>query len=177
MGSVTINTNTFNVYSQTANALTDATNYLSGKIGNASWESAGTEKQKQAMVSATRWIQRSLAALLGDEASIPDASTTPANQLLSEATYEAAFSLVVDEAQISSQDQRDNKKRLKAGSVEIEFFRPESGAILPAEANALLIRYLNTLGSVTAFGALASGTDGVSEFTDRDRYGRCQGFP
>ena len=175
MGQVSISGNNFDVYSETANAESDANTYLLGKINAAAWRDS--EERKQALVSATRWVERALTARLVDSSSIPNPSDTPAPTLIAQATYEAAFVLVSNPTALDAQNQGDNKKRLKAEGVEIEFFRPQSGAILPATAQALLIQWIDSLGAVSNFGALASGTDGESEFCDQDLYGRQEGFP
>lgn len=176
MGQVAISGNSYDVYSETADPIADAKIYLLAKVGSSAWTDAEKTDQQAALVSATRWVIRSLAARGVAEASIPDPATTPADQFLSEATYEAAFVLISDPTAIDQNNQGDNKKRLKAGSAEIEFFRPVSGGILPATAQSLILRYIDSLGLTTSFGALASGTDGESEFLDQDTYGRQEGF-
>lgn len=176
MGQVTISGSVFDVYSETADAISDAKIYLLAKSGSDAWTDAEKTDHQAALVSATRWVIRALAARGVAEASIPDPATTPADQFLYEATYESAFVLISDPTAIDQKNQGDNKKRLRAGSAEIEFFRPQSGGILPATAQSLILRYIDSLGLVTAFGALASGTDGESEFCDQDRYGRQEGF-
>ncbi len=176
MGTVSISGTTFNVYSENADALADTKAYLLGKVGGERWIESDKITRQKSLVSATRWVIRALAARIADD-SIPDPADTPANQFLREATYEAAYALVITPTALDTVDQRDNKKRVKAGSAEIEFFRPQSGAILPPTAQALLLRYINSLGVSTEIGPTASGTDGKSEFLDQDAFGREDAFP
>lgn len=177
MGQVTISANNYDVFSETADAIADAKIYLLPKVGGSVWTDAEKVDRQAALVSATRWVIRALAARGVPDASMPDPATTPADQFLREATYEAAFFLISNPSALDDQNQGNNKKRLKAGSAEIEFFRPQSGGILPSTAQSLIIRYIDSLGLTTGFGSLASGTDGESEFCDQDRYGRTQGYP
>ena len=177
MGEISISGNTFSVYSETNDPLADAKAYLLGKVGGERWIDAEKIVKQRSLISATRWVIRALAARGLDDSDIPDPADTPANQFLQEATYEAAYALVITPTALDSVDQRDNKKRVKAGSAEIEFFRPQSGAILPPTAQALLLRYINSLGVSTNIGPVASGTDGKSEFEDQDAFGREDAFP
>ena len=177
MGSVTISGNSFDVYSETADPIADAKLYFSAKIGSAPWTAADKIIQQQALVTATRWIRRYLTQQLVDPADVPDPSVTPAPLLVAQATYETAFVLVIDPSAQNESSTGSNKKRLKAGSAEIEFFRPTDGTPLPTIANALLAEFLNEVGGTSDHGAVVFGTDGVSEFTNQDKFGRVRGFP
>lgn len=177
MGTITISGNDYSVYSETADPIADTKIYFNAKIGGEIWTDAGKDLQRQALVSAQRWVTRALSALLVSDDDIPDPADIPADQNLREAVYESAFDLIEDPTASDSQTQADNKKKVKAGSAEIEFFRPTSGAILEPTANSLLMRFINSLGIITNFGALASGTDGESEFCDQDKFGKTDGFP
>ena len=70
--------------------------------------------------------------------------------------------------------------RVKAGSAEVEFFRQQetiTGKQVQDETVfALVRRWLQGRSSSTTVGAMASGTDGKSQFEDAYRYGRTQGF-
>ena len=70
--------------------------------------------------------------------------------------------------------------RVKAGSAEVEFFRRQesvSGKPLQDETVfALVRRWLQGRASSASVGAMASGTDGESQFADTNSYGRTEGF-
>lgn len=177
MGSVAISGNDFDVYSETSDPITDAKVYMSAKIGAGAWGDAEKLDQRQALVTATRWIERYLTAQLTDPATVPDPADTPAPIQVSEATYETAFVLI---GTPTAQDQAttgSNKKRVKAGSAELEFFRPTDGTPFPTIAQQLLNEFLNIVGGTSDNGQVVFGTDGVSEFTDQDKFGRSRGFP
>ena len=176
MGTVTISGTAYDVYSDTADAIADAKAYLKAKIGE-TWAEADRDDQRKALVSATRWVVRTLAGRLADSDDIPDPATTPANEFLAQATYEAAQVLISDATAQDKQNTGSNTKSVKAGSAEVHFFRPTSGTALPSTAQALVIRFIDSLGAATNFGPLATGTDGESEFTDQDRFGRQDPFP
>lgn len=152
----------------------DANAYLLGKIGTSAWRTADNEENRQALVSATRWVRLFLAKRLDPE---PDPSVDPAPQLIQDATAEAAFVLISDAAAQDKADTGSNVKRAKAGSAEVEFFRPTEGTALPNTAQQLLNEYLNEVGGGVVVGAAAFGVDGESEFLDADRFGRVEGFP
>lgn len=171
MGTVTIGGNDFDVYSETSDPIADTTIYFSAKIGSSAWTDAAEIDQQQALVTATRWVRNWLAGQLSPE---PDPADTPAPLLVAQGGYEVAFALIEDPTIQENATTTSNNKRLKAGSVEIEFFKPVNGSVFPSAAQRLLNEFLNEEG-VGATGSLASGTDGVSEFCDPDRYGRVLG--
>lgn len=176
MGTVTISGNDYDVYSETADPIADAKVYFLAKIGSSVWTDSEKIQKQQGLVTATRWIRRYLTQQLVDPATVPDANDTPAPLLVAQATYETAFVLIVTPAAQDQANTGSNKKRLKAGSAEIEFFRPTAGTPLPQIANDLLAEFLNEIGGTATTGAVVFGTDGVSEFCDQDKYGRVEGF-
>lgn len=176
MGTVTISSNDYDVYSETSDPIADAKIYFLAKIGSLPWVDAEKINRQQGLVTATRWIRRYLTQQLVDPATVPDASDTPAPSLVSEATYETAFVLIVTPTAQDQANTGSNKKRIKAGSAELEFFRPTDGTPLPQIANDLLAEFLNEIGGTSDAGAAVFGTDGESEFCDQDRFGRSRGF-
>ncbi len=176
MGTVTISGNNFDVYSETADPIADAKVYFLGKIGSEAWTDSEKIEKQQALVTATRWVRRFLAKQFVAASDVPDESITPAPLLVAQATYETAFVLVITPKAQAEPNTGSNRKRVKAGSAEIEFFRPTDGTALPEIANSLLFEHLNEVGGTSDAGAAVFGTDGESEFCDQDRFGRSRGF-
>lgn len=69
-----------------------------------------------------------------------------------------------------------NQKRLKAGTAEIEFFRPTDGTPLPTVPWELLTPFLTSAAGAIS-GSAGFGTGCPSQFDDGDTYNRTQGFP
>lgn len=90
------------------------------------------------------------------------------------AQIELAFEISQDVSVEGGANTASNQKRLKAGTAEIEFFRPTDGTPLPSVAWDLLKPFIN---SVTgSAGSVGFGTGCPSQFNDADTYTRTQGF-
>lgn len=104
------------------------------------------------------------------DGSAVDSDTVP--EAVRSAQIELAYLISVDSTIEGSSGTSDNNKRLKAGSVEIERFRPVEGPRFPNIVFELLRSFLSGLG--LGAGATAFGTDGETTF--EDDYGLNQGF-
>lgn len=111
----------------------------------------------------------------------PDGTPIPDNEVpieVENACILLAGSINITPSDAEAATSGSNRKRLKAGSAEIEFFRPELGKALQDETAFKLVQpFLEAAAGSAALGPLASGTGGVSEFSDQDRYGKTRGFP
>lgn len=160
MGSVTIGSDSFDIYGTTAGA----DSYMAAKIGATAWAAASSTTKAQALVTGTRMIQRYLAS----KGQTVDPSGA-VDEEIENANYELANALVVNSEIQDSATQSNNTKRLKAGSAEVEYFRPIDAGRMPFQVNELLNAWLaaNGGGSFSATGA-AYGTCNVSTLGDTD---------
>lgn len=109
----------------------------------------------------------------GDEVS---SATVP--QVVKDAQCELAIALLSNASVASAGDASSNIKRLRAGSAEVEYFRPVDGARFPAPVMELLGPFLaNSAALLSGMGGIASGTDVESQFDDDDAYDLNQGYP
>lgn len=90
------------------------------------------------------------------------------------AQIELAFEISQDSSVEGGANTASNQKRLKAGTAEIEFFRPTDGTPLPSVAWDLLKPFINSL--TGSAGSVGFGTGCPSHFDDADTYTRTQGF-
>lgn len=154
MGTVTIATNTYDIYGTVA----DADVYLAARIGADSWTMATADIKAQALVTGTRLIRTWLAAqgYDVDPASAVDVEIENAN-------YELAYALLVNPGlQDQPRQSSGNRKRVKAGSAEVEYFRPDSGSRFSSAVQSLLAVWIATQNGLAGSGdpgaPLASGT-------------------
>jgi len=165
MGSVTIGSDTFNIYGTSAGADT----YLAARIGS-TWSAQSATTKAQALVSATRAIQTYLAGL-GFTVDPSGAVDTE----IENATYEYANGLVADAGLIDQANANSNTRRLKAGSAEIEYFRPERGGRFPSAVQALLTAWISGQGGSLSSSPYVSGGCEQS-ILDGDDFGLSEGF-
>lgn len=187
MGQVTISGTVFDVYGTEASAKA----YLSGKLSTPAFDAADTNSRKKAQVSATRFIDRARwqgektdpAQVLDfprtglvdcDTGEELDPDTVPLE--IEHATYELMEMLLADPTLVDSTDSGSNIKRVKAGSAEVENFRPTQGRStrFPTVVHELVSCFLASSGEV--FGPFASGTDAESQFDSGDEFDVSQGY-
>lgn len=162
---------TYKVYGLTSDAVQDADDYFGARLGATAWTGATTLQKQQALVTSARFLDRGMlwsgkktsstqplqwprdgAMCRGDavaDGTIPDD--------IARGEFELALALLEDE---SIQDSSgSNQKRVKAGSAEVEFFRPTEGDAgrFPVPVQELVACY--GAGSATAAGPFADGTD------------------
>ncbi len=117
------------------------------------------------------WPRTSVTDRYGDAV---DETTIP--QGVKDAQAELAYELSQDVALESQTSASDNNKRVKAGSVEVEKFRPVSGARFPHVVQEYLGEFLESAAISGLTGPYASGTDAESSFTDLTPYDPTRGY-
>lgn len=112
---------------------------------------------------------------------LPDGSAVPDDEVpvaLEEATILLAGTLASTPAAAQAGTSGSNRKRVKAGSAEVEFFRSTRGVPLSDETAWAVLRNAGILASSSAaaasVGGYASGTDVESAFGDD--YGLDEGY-
>ena len=158
-----------------------ATTYFGDAIHAAEWTAADSATKDAGLVTATRiidrqtwqgsmtvstqplqWPRTGVVDQYGDEV---DDATIPWQ--ITEATYELALALIIDDSiQGQAQTGSGNFKRLKAGSAEVEYFRPGTPTRFPTIVQELLAPFL--AGSASQLVGVAYGTDVESSFDDED---------
>jgi len=138
MGTVTISGNDYAIYG----SLAGADIYLAAKIGATAWASATDTTKSQCLVSATRLIQNYLVSRGYD---IEPAEST--SKALAEADYELAYALLLNPSlQEQIQGAVAAKRRVKAGSAEVEYFASATllnkGSSFPSNVQALLDKWI-----------------------------------
>ncbi len=189
MATVTIGSETYDVYADVAEA--DA--YLAADFGRAAaWDDLDTDEKSQALVTSTRRFDRlKWQGTMTDPLTpqpldfprnglvdcegmpLPD-GTTPIEITNGSIIFAADISIKPSLSVDSSTD--SNLKRVKAGSVEVEFFRAQGGVILPKDVFELVSCFL--AGTEAGAFFFATGTDVPSQLDGdiNERYGRDQGF-
>lgn len=193
---VTIGGNPYEVYG----GATACGIYLGAAIGDpaTAWVAASPTLQAQLLVAATRYIDAQVwqglptsPAVGGTTLQWPrtgvidangiavDATTVPQN--LINGVFELAAILADDPDVFSAADQGTNTKGVKAGSASVDYFVPTSASdgsapLFPIVVQRLIAQYLGAAVE-TIGGAVASGTDGRSEFSGhRDTFRRSWPF-
>lgn len=172
--------------------ITEANDYLDNSVRATSWETALDDDKARALITATRLIDKQ--CLVGDQTDPDQPLHFPATGVVDHegdevpddevplwityATIELAFELTVNAALESSANTGSNTKRLKAGSVEIEKFRP--GDVLGSKGvkrfPTVVQEYLAPFLTKGAGSAEAFGSDQQSQFDNCDTYGRSEGY-
>lgn len=188
MGQVTINGNTYDVMG----TLPDAKVYLGGAVGDPAadaWLALADDNLKSARILRATRILKNLPwqgtpTVTNQDTAFPrngvtgvTDGTTPED--LTEAEYELAALLTTTPAIATSANTGSNTKRLEAGPVNIEYFRPtdiaETATPLPKPVWDRISKYM-ALPTITA--ARAYGVDpcedeyAQSQFEDCDTYER-----
>lgn len=196
---IVIGSVTHKVYAITTDAVQDADDWFGARLGATGWTGAATLLKQQALVTAARYLDRSLwsgdktvssqplqwprdgATCRGD--AVTD-GTIPDN--IAYGQFELALALIEDEALQDSSGTGSNIKSAQAGSAKVEFFRPTIGLPsqdkrFPQVVHELVACYLDhdpTLGAPYASGVDPSGTDQASTFcSDDNSYTPTQGYP
>lgn len=133
MGTLSLGGNTYAIYGTEAGA----TIYLAAKIESI-WAATSTTKKQQALVSATNLIRNYIRAVTGADVD----PTTNTDDELANANYELAYALVVTPALEGMVSSAGNQKRVKAGSAEVEYFKPTAGGRFPITVQGFLNAWL-----------------------------------
>lgn len=187
---ITINGNDYEAYASVANA--DI--YLAVDSTRATpWGIKNTNEKGALLVAATRRLD--LLKYIGDPTAGPTQNTewprtgaayqdgtaiadTDIPVEVSEACMLLAGTGASDPKALEQGTSGSNIKNTKAGSAEVTFFRPHDGVVLSDETSYAVLRNSGLLESSTASastGALASGTDERSSFSD-DPFGLNRGY-
>jgi len=180
MGTVSIGSDTFDIYGTEAGAKS----YLAGRLGVSAWTDADSNDKRRALVEATRWLDRANWQGLKTDLVTPQALEFPRTGLTDKdgqsvdsatvpldveyACYELAVVLLDDAAKPDSPDGGSNVKRAKAGPAEVEFFVGTQGDFprFPTRAHELIRSFLE--GASTLAAPWASDTSGETAFDDDD---------
>jgi hypothetical protein len=108
--------------------------------------------------------------MVGNDYKLP-MDTADITTQLSSATAELALYLQLNQAAITAGNTGSNQKRVKAGSVEVENFRPVKGQRFSAHIMGIL-RAGGLISSGGYGGASSFGLCGNSSFSDGNQYNR-----
>lgn len=159
-----------NSYSTVAEANT----YFTDSLLFTSWNPLALTVKSRALITASGQIS----LLVKADCKLPiDVINISAH--LANATMELALQMALDPSVITQSNTGSDNKRVKAGSVEVEFFRSRtSSSRFPSVVMNLLIAgdCLDSSTSGGSGGAEAFGTSEESTFTNRDEYGLTDGY-
>lgn len=155
-------------------------------IRGTTWATKTTDEKGALLVAATRrlnLISWSGAKAGGDDAqadayprtgqTYPDGSavsTSEVPQAVTEATCLLAGSIAIDSGAAAAGTSASNQKRVKAGSAEVEFFRPTAGVPIQDETVWALIKPFTTsfTSAGSAVGAVTFGGKAADSVFDAD---------
>lgn len=160
MATISLGSNDYDSYA----TVEDAAAYLAADVVLAPvWVAASADTQKQALITATRLLQRMTWAA----GSSPDLTTTPSEVV--EATILLAAAILQDPAlSTTGGSPASSVKRVKAGTAEVEFFSSRAATRLPPNVLTLLRPLLGSasVGGVVGPGGEAFGTCFPSRFDE-----------
>lgn len=191
VSTLTIGSNTYNVYALTADPLADANAYMAAHVNASSWTSATDDRKKMALVSAARMIDRerwSGEVLVGGQSTKwPRTGATNSGDAVADGTpddialgeFEYALALLSDASLLNKNTTASNVSSVGAGSAQVSFFYPLPGTSTrwPLPVNDLLAGYLaGAAAGVDIISPYVGGADtSESAFTDIDA-DRSEGF-
>lgn len=180
MGTVTINSVTYTIYG----TLAGAEERLDAVLHATNWAAATTTNKSKALYTATQFLERQTwageptadgQALAWPRTGVTDRygnevddATIPADVIA--ACYELAEILLGDAtASQEATSAADNIKRIKAGSVEVEKWKPVAGGRFPTIVQELVGQYL--AGSTASIGIpVLNGSDSDASSFDADDF-------
>ncbi len=157
----------------------EADAYFADSLRAAQWNGYTTEQKDAGLIEVTRIMERGTykgekevptQALAFPRSGVTDCdgnAITPADTLVmaKEAQFEYAILVIATPALLSQRDATgSNTKRLKAGSAEIEYFRPTIGGRLPTTVQDILKCMLAGSTGNGISGSASSGTGDSSSF-------------
>ncbi|QIG73377.1 hypothetical protein EVC03_069 [Rhizobium phage RHph_Y5A] len=194
MPQITINGKAYETYVTVA----QVDDYANGSLNAAAWEALLSDDKGRAVVMATRWIDSQCwqGAKVSDSQPLAWPRTIndvviPVSPLIEQATIllailTAANPELPDQMTGNVEASADGgTKRLKAGSVEIEYFRNLSFTVIGGIVSAFPKSVMNLIGTylcaladtgVANAGSIAYGTCAESVVGVRDRWGVNRGF-
>lgn len=192
LATITISAVNYTAYAFTSNAVTDADQYWAGRISGAAWAAATTMQKQTALIQAADWIDSLVWG--GTKTVSSQAREFPRDTMMCRGTaltdgtipdqvvkgeFHLALALIADSTAQSLPGTGTNVRRAKAGSAEVEFFRPTQGTAFDLPVPKTAYAFLGCLLASAAASAgepVAYGTDECSQFTDRNRFGLSEGF-
>ena len=168
MGTVTIGSDTFDVFGTSAGLATYANGSAAYYATYAAANVADANQVKRTHVEATRLIA------LMPFADAADAVPATASADVATACYELTLAALADVAVLTQASTAQRVRKVDAKGVGVEFFGPLAGARFPARVMALLGPLLETVAassSAVGAGGYVSGTSTCSDFDTCDAYG------
>jgi len=172
---ITIGTTDYDVYGPRV----DADTYFNGKLNRSTWANAAGSDKDRALVSATRTLDQQLWEGLPTDLVTPQVLAWPRtgvtdknNQAVADSAfptdllngyYELAQQILDDPALDEAANQDSNIKSVTADVVNVRFFRPVTGSILPTSVFNWIKQFLGS--NTSNIGGFATGTDQCSGFT------------
>lgn len=182
MSTITIGGTTYNVYSTVA----EADDYFQGSTDFVTWGAYTNAERERGLITATRLLERQswLGAKADDDQDLKFPRTglsdcagnelTEAETLstVAEASQLLAFDLLGGSTVQTSGTNEALTKRLKADTVEIEYFRGDSSLATRFDKDVmeLIGCFLSNSGSSSNAGSIAYGTDGTALDDDYSFY-------
>lgn len=166
--------------------IAEANTYLDDSVRAGSWEFLDDDNKARALLTATRMLdRREWQGEVADEdqtlafprTGLADYGSTQFPSPIIEACIELAYELTQD-AEVESQSQGKNTKKLTAGSTSIEYFRPGGvrGLASVKRFPDVVEEIIADLLASSRSGGEAYGSDATSSFDGSDIYGIGDGF-
>lgn len=168
MGTVTIGSDTFDVFGTSAGLATYANGSAAYYATYAAANVADANQVKRTHVEATRLIA------LMPFADAADAVPATASADVATACYELTLAALTDVAVLTQASTAQRVRKVDAKGVSVEFFGPLAGSCFPARVMTLLGPLLETVAassSTVGAGGYVSGTSTCSDFDTCDAYG------
>jgi len=112
--------------------IADANTYFNDNLRNDSWKALSGSTKQQALITAAGQIN----LLLKSDCKFGSGDISVG---LANANAELALDMAIDPNLVTSGGTSKNTKRVKAGSAEVQFFRPTKGKRFPSNVMNLLI--------------------------------------
>lgn len=192
VATITISGVNHSVYAITSNAVTDADGYFGARLGAALWTAGTTLTKQQALVSATRMLDRR-AVFSGTKTvdsqalAWPRDSATKCGVAVTDGTipddivygtFELALQLLADAEIQNAANNGSNVKSVRAGSAGVEFFVPTAtsgdASIFPTPVMELVHCYLDSASDSSASTPFVDGTN-PDCCNERTAFGNCGG--
>ena len=160
MANLVVGTNSYS-------SVNDAINYFNDNLRGELWTVLSEDTQCRALITASQQISQAVK----NDCKLPIMADGISASLMN-ATNELALAMALDSSVITQSDTGANIESLTAGSVEIEFFRPQSGSRFPI----LVMRFL-TEGNCMNTNAMATPVaTGTSSNIPVNDYNLTEGF-
>lgn len=192
MVTITIGANNYEAYADVATA--DVFLAADSRL-NAIWTAADTDTKSRALVTSTRLIDRQdwkgtktvdtqplewpRTGVVDRDGNALDPGVIP--QEIIDGSIILAALIVEDPTLAEATSTGSNTKRVKAGSAEVEFFRPQVGTRFPIILHELFGDLLESSSFGSSSGSRSFGTDQESTIPNADSFGtdftRSEGLP